>query len=102
MGDVEETERRVAMAERLVRVEVTLVNQHEQLTRIERLLGQQATSMEKMMGEFTQKIDNLETSIEEKIDPLKEQVSYWKGALWILGGVVLIVVGVVLKLWLGV
>lgn len=98
MGEQDETERRIAMAERLVRLEVSTVNQQEQLTRIERLIGQQGTAMEKMMGEFTQKIDGLETSIEEKIDPLKEQVNYWRGALWIVSSVVVVLVGIVLKL----
>lgn len=109
MGDSEETERRQAMAERLARLEERSVNNQEQLARIERLLGQQGAAMEKMMGQFTQKIDDLEDSIEtkvdsldKKIDPLQGQINYWRGALWIIGGLTVIALGILTKILFGV
>lgn len=97
MGDHEDLERRVNLAAQVARLEERSVNTQDQLARIERLLSQQSVSMEKMMGEFTQKIDGLE----EKISPMKDQINYWRGAIWIIAAVLAVAIGIVTKVLLG-
>ena len=97
MGESEDTERRVAQAAQMARFEEKLLNNQEQLARIEKILGQQAVSMEKMVGEVTQKIDGLK----EDISPMKDQINFWRGAVWILSAVVAASIGIVTKVLLG-